>query len=156
MIELNQSSEPEPDLAILKYCDDLYTKSHPKPSDVLLIIEVADTFLEKDRAIKLPLYAAAEIREVWIINLEEQQIEVSTEPGEKGFSNLHIYRKGEIVEHALIGELIVSEVLIFKDYGMSQEGILHNEWLPGYRLSPVPAGLVESLVWSFLHLISPG
>ncbi|GJM33162.1 MAG: hypothetical protein DHS20C18_21630 [Saprospiraceae bacterium] len=114
-VELNQYSEPEPDLAILKYRDDLYTKSHPKPADVLLVIEVADTSLEKDRAIKLPLYAAAGIREVWIINLEEQQIEVSTEPGEKGYSNLHIYRKGEIVEHALIGELNVSEVLITKD-----------------------------------------
>jgi len=111
-VELDRYSEPEPDLAILKYRKDLYTQSHPKPSDVLLIIEVADSSLEKDREIKLPLYAAAGIEEAWTINLQDQQIEVNTEPTAKGYSNKHIYRKGDIITHSLIGKLEVDRVLI--------------------------------------------
>lgn len=114
-VELNHNSEPEPDLAILKYQNDLYTKSHPKPIDVVLIVEVADTSLEKDREIKLPLYAAAGIAEAWIVNLQDQQIEVSTQPSEKGYSNRHIYRIGDTIQHELIGKLAVSEVLITVD-----------------------------------------
>ena len=114
-VELSQNSEPEPDLAVLKYRDDLYTKSHPQPADVLLVIEVADSSLDKDREIKLPLYAAAGIEEVWIVNLQDQQIEVSTEPSDQGYSNCHIYRKGDTIQHDLIGALAVSDVLISVD-----------------------------------------
>lgn len=111
-VELGIYSEPEPDLAILKYREDLYIHSHPQPSDVLLIIEVADSSLEKDREIKLPLYAAAGIGETWIVNLRDQQIEVSTEPTSKGYSNNHIYRKGDTIEYGLIPVLAVSKVFI--------------------------------------------
>lgn len=111
-VELDHHSEPEPDLAILKYRSDLYTQSHPKASDVSLIIEVADSTLEKDQKIKLPLYAAAAIQEVWIINLQDQQIEVSTEPSKEGYRNCHIYRSRDSIQNDLIGELAVSEVLI--------------------------------------------
>lgn len=102
-VELNRYSEPEPDLMILNHREDFFTKSHPQPDDVILLIEVADSSQEKDREIKLPLYAAAGIEEVWIVNLQDQQIEVSTEPNEKGYSNIHIYRKGDRIQHELIG-----------------------------------------------------
>lgn len=111
-IELNHYSEPKPDLAVLKYRDDLYIKSHPQPTDVLLIIEVAESTLEKDRKIKLPLYAAAGITETWIVNLEGQQIEVSKEPSKKSYSNCHIYRKEDTIQHELLGALAVNKVLI--------------------------------------------
>jgi Uma2 family endonuclease len=45
-----------------------------------LLVEVSDSTLTKDRAIKLPLYAAHGIPELWIVNLVDQQIEVYTEP----------------------------------------------------------------------------
>ncbi|MBX2873051.1 MAG: Uma2 family endonuclease [Saprospiraceae bacterium] len=114
-VELNQHSEPEPDLAILRYRKDLYTQAHPKPEDVFLIIEVADSTLEKDQKIKLPLYAATGIEEVWIINLQDNQVEVSTEPSDLGYRNCHIYRKGDAISNHLIGELAVSDVLIAEE-----------------------------------------
>lgn len=53
----------------------------PRPSDVLLLIEVADTSLDKDREIKLPLYARSAVPEVWIVDLAADVIEVYRDPG---------------------------------------------------------------------------
>lgn len=111
-VGLNRYSELDPDIAILNYRDDFYTKSHPKPDEVLLIIEVADSSLEKDRTVKLPLYATAGIKETWIVNLQDQQIEVSTEPSPKGYANCHIYRKGDMIHTDLIKELAVDKVFL--------------------------------------------
>ena len=73
-------SEPEPDIALLAPRDDFYAPSKPRSSDVLLVIEVADTSLAYDRDIKLPLYAQAGIQEFWIVNLEESKVEVYRQP----------------------------------------------------------------------------
>jgi len=77
---LDDFSEPEPDLAILKYREDFYTEAHPTPKDVLLLIEVSDSTLDTDRTIKAPLYAHAGIPEYWIVNIEAQQVEVYYAP----------------------------------------------------------------------------
>jgi Uma2 family endonuclease len=53
---------------------------HPRPADVYLLVEVSDSTLGKDRTVKLPLYAAYGIPELWIVNLVDKQIEVYTEP----------------------------------------------------------------------------
>ena len=68
-IALDGFNEPEPDIALLKSRADLYGESHPGPSDVYLIVEVADSSLRFDRERKIPLYAAAGIPEVWLIDL---------------------------------------------------------------------------------------
>lgn len=79
-IVLNDDTEPEPDIAMMKNRDDAYAEAHPRPEDVLFLIEVADTSLEYDREVKLPRYAATGIPEVWIVNLVESIIEVYREP----------------------------------------------------------------------------
>jgi Uma2 family endonuclease len=79
-IEATPFSEPEPDLCLLAPREDFYELSHPKPEDVFLVIEVADSSLEKDRQIKLPAYAQAGIPVLWIVNLIERQVEVYTQP----------------------------------------------------------------------------
>ena len=111
-ITLDQFSEPEPDLAVLSYRSDLYTQSHPQPADVLLTVEVADTSLEKDQKIKIPLYAAAGIPEAWIVNLVEQQIEVYSQPSSQGYSMVRICRKGDPIKSSLIESLQVNDFLI--------------------------------------------
>src|SRR5256885_12139959 len=73
-IRLDDFSEPQPDIALLRQRDDFYRHAHPTPADVLLIIEVADSTLESDRAYKIPLYAQATIAECWLVNLPEEQI----------------------------------------------------------------------------------
>jgi len=69
-------SEPEPDLAVLKYRSDFYENELPKGEDVLLAIEVADTTLTYDSKIKLPIYAQSGVPETWIIDLNKKEIRV--------------------------------------------------------------------------------
>ena len=71
---LDDHSEPEPDLALLRPRADFYTDSHPRVPDVLLLIEVADSTLQTDRDIKVPLYARHGIPEVWIVAIPERRI----------------------------------------------------------------------------------
>lgn len=75
-----RTSEPEPDLAIVKGPEEIYFARHPIPSDIALLIEVADSSLENDRREKVRMYAGARIPLYWIINLNERHIEVYTEP----------------------------------------------------------------------------
>ena len=68
-VKIGQYSEPEPDLMVTPHRDDFYASTGIYPQDVLLLTEVADTTLEKDTQIKLPVYAQASIPKVWIIDL---------------------------------------------------------------------------------------
>lgn len=92
-IYIDQYSEPEPDIAVLKPRSDFYTQHHPVPQDVLLIIEVSDITLKYDREVKLPLYAKAGIPEVWIVNLVEDRIEIYTQPAQDLYKQQRIYKK---------------------------------------------------------------
>ena len=79
-IHLEDYSEPQPDLMLLRRTPHFYRNSHPVPADVFLLIEVADASLGYDREKKLPAYGRARIPEVWIINLLDQSIEVYRDP----------------------------------------------------------------------------
>lgn len=68
-VRLGRSSEPQPDLAILKPRDDFYDGAHPQPEDVLLLIEVSATSIRHDLRVKVPLYARHRIPEVWVVDL---------------------------------------------------------------------------------------
>jgi Uma2 family endonuclease len=73
-LRLSDDSEPEPDLMLLRPRADFYASAHPGPSDVLLLIEVADSSLEYDRSIKLPLYAHHGVAEVWLVDLDNNVV----------------------------------------------------------------------------------
>jgi Uma2 family endonuclease len=79
-VALSNYSAPQPDLALLRPREDFYTASHPRPADVLLMIEVADTTLRDDREVKAPLYAAHGVPEYWIVDLEGKGVHVFREP----------------------------------------------------------------------------
>ena len=79
-IILNDWSEPEPDVAICRLNSDNYRREHPKASDILLLIEVADTSLVYDRGRKVAAYAGSGIPEYWIVNLSDGRIEVFSDP----------------------------------------------------------------------------
>jgi Uma2 family endonuclease len=92
-------SEPEPDLTLLRPRDDFYTFANPRPADILLVIEVADSSLEDDREIMRPLYAESGIEEYWIVNLPDQCLEVYRHPQPDGsYREIHILRRGDQVE----------------------------------------------------------
>ncbi|HBH00339.1 MAG TPA: Uma2 family endonuclease [Candidatus Rokubacteria bacterium] len=94
-------SEPEPDLALLLPRPDFYTTGHPEPPDVLLALEVMDTSVERDRRVKLPLYARAGIAETWLVDLNTGCVEVYRRPGPAGYQDSRVARRGEsLAPHA--------------------------------------------------------
>ncbi|MEL6864089.1 MAG: Uma2 family endonuclease [Bacteroidota bacterium] len=74
-IQLDDYNAPEPDIAVARLQKDRYRHAHPTAKDIWLVIEVADSSLEKDRQVKTELYAAAGIAEYWIVSIPDQHIE---------------------------------------------------------------------------------
>jgi Uma2 family endonuclease len=94
-VNLDEYSEPQPDLMLLKPAKDDYTRRHPGPEDVFLVIEVADTTLDFERKAKLPAYGRAGIPEVWILNLGARVLEVYREPNFSGYGSQKVLRAGD-------------------------------------------------------------
>jgi Uma2 family endonuclease len=84
-IQLNNSSEPQPDIVLLKPRSDFYENQIPQPQDIYLLIEVSDSTIKYDQEVKLPLYAESKISEVWIINLNNNTLEVYRQPEDKQY-----------------------------------------------------------------------
>jgi Uma2 family endonuclease len=106
-IELSDRSEPQPDIALLHPRDDFYESRHPQPSDIFLLIEVADTTIETDREVKIPLYAEANIPELWIVNLNEQCVEVYRHPTGCEYGTVQTFRRGESLSILAFPELAI-------------------------------------------------
>jgi Uma2 family endonuclease len=73
-------SEPQPDIILLERRADFYAGALPEPSDVRLLIEVADSSLSYDRYTKVPLYARAGVAEVWIVDVDHRRVEIHRGP----------------------------------------------------------------------------
>ncbi len=112
-VRLSDYSEPQPDLALLKPRADFYSSEHPKPQDVLLVIEVCETSAEFDRSVKLPLYAQAGIPEVWLVDLSHERIEVHRKPSAQAYGYTLIVGRGAAltIESVPEIELQVEEIL---------------------------------------------
>lgn len=94
-VYLDKHVEVQPDVALLTLRSDFYTESLPMPGDVLLLIEVSDTTLAKDRMGKLPLYARAGVPLVWIVNLPDNVIEVYSDPVLSTYQTFRRAQSGE-------------------------------------------------------------
>jgi Uma2 family endonuclease len=94
-ILLDGNSQPQPDLAILKLRDDFYEEGLPTPSDILLIIEVSDSTTSYDRDIKMPLYAAAGIPEMWLFDINKKAIEGYSLPSSSGYKQMRRYEEND-------------------------------------------------------------
>lgn len=97
-IQLDDFSEPQPDITLLHRRADFYKSAHPQPRDILLIIEVAQASLAYDRATKAPLYARHGIPELWIVDLEHGSLIVHREPTETGYLKVARCAAGAVVE----------------------------------------------------------
>ena len=86
-LRIGDRCEPQPDLLLLKPRPDDYADDHPRPADVLLLVEVADSSWQTDRSVKLPMYASAGIAEVWLVDVAGAAIEVHTQPTADGYAH---------------------------------------------------------------------
>lgn len=96
-VKIDDHSEPEPDIMVLPFRDDYYAESGVTPQDVLLLIEVSDSTPRYDRNTKLPLYATAGIPEVWIVDVNKQQLEVYRQPDEDRYRSMVTLTRDDIV-----------------------------------------------------------
>lgn len=102
-------SEPEPDVALLRPREDFYESGKPRPADVLLIIEVADTTVDYDRDEKRPLYAEAGVPEYWIVNLIDDAVEVHRQPRPDGtYADVRVLRRGQQLDIAALPGLTIT------------------------------------------------
>jgi Uma2 family endonuclease len=94
-VDLDERSELQPDVALLAPRADTYRTAHPHRGDILLVIEVADTSLKHDRDVKVPLYAAADVPEVWLVNLPEDVVTLYHDPRGAGYATVGVARRGD-------------------------------------------------------------
>ena len=94
-IVLDDHGESEPDLVLLRPRADFYADADAMPSDVLLIVEVADSSEGYDRRTKAPLYARHGIPELWIVDLTRDRIVRYTDPTPDGYATTRVFSRGE-------------------------------------------------------------
>jgi len=104
---IDDYSQPEPDVALLKPRNDYYSEEHPAARDVLLVVEVADTSVEYDRQVKAPLYARAGVGEMWLVNLQEDAVEVYTRPENGAYRDRKQFKRGDSISLTVIPGLTV-------------------------------------------------
>lgn len=105
-IRLPNETEPEPGLSLVRTSYD--RRSVPAASDVLAVIEVADTSRDHDRNVKLPLYAAAGIPEAWLFDLVADRMERHTEPGADGYQQIALAGRGKSLASTVLPTVTLS------------------------------------------------
>jgi Uma2 family endonuclease len=106
------SSEPEPDLAVVRGAEISFRDEHPKTAE--LVIEVCVSSHEYDRS-KVRAYACASVKECWLILGPEKQIEVYRRPAGEGFVERLIFAPGSRVESSAIPRFSVDVAALFED-----------------------------------------
>ena len=106
-VRLDDASEPQPDVMLLRWRDDFYEGGHPGPADVLLLIEVSDTTVDYDRSAKLAAYAVAGIPEVWIASRRDRRIESYSDPDGDQYTTVRYYGAGESISPQAFPDVIL-------------------------------------------------
>ena len=112
-IQIRPNSQPEPDIAILRVRHDFYMDAHPEAADVLLLIEVSDSSLDYDKEIKLGIYGRGGVPEVWIINLQDEQVDSYRGPFNGGYRLRERFLLGENIKADLLPKLEVNISQVF-------------------------------------------
>jgi Uma2 family endonuclease len=107
-IKLDDFSEPEPDLAIVKGTMFDYAERHPSPEDVYLVVEVADSTLKKDCEVKDKLYARSNIPDYWVIDVKNRQVHIFRTPTPTGYASHLILSESQTISPLAFPSILVS------------------------------------------------
>jgi Uma2 family endonuclease len=113
-VRLDDLSEPQPDFALLKSRPDFYQDTPAQPADVLLLIEVADTSLNYDRAVKRALYARHAIPEFWIVDLTSGEVEICRDPKPDGYAAVQRVGRDGAAEPELLPGVRIQVSTLFR------------------------------------------
>ena len=95
--------EPEPDLAVVAGVPEDYRARHPGPGDVALLVEVAESTLDRDRGAKRSAYAGGGIPVYWIVNLVDRRVEVYSRPAPDGYRTRDDFAPGQDIPVVVAG-----------------------------------------------------
>ncbi len=104
-LRLDNYSEPEPDVILLRPRADNYITAHPTPADTFVVLEVSDSTLDYDRRHKAQVYGRAGVAQTLVLNLPEDCIENFTEPGPQGYACHTIHRRGDKIRLIALPDL---------------------------------------------------
>jgi Uma2 family endonuclease len=116
-VQLSAHSAPQPDIAVVRALGDIYARRHPGPAEIMLIVEVSDTTLDRDLRIKLPLYAAAGIADMWIADLAHRRLLVHREPTRMSYATITTHEPGDAVAPLAFPELRINPASLFPAEG---------------------------------------
>ncbi|MBW4473698.1 MAG: Uma2 family endonuclease [Stenomitos rutilans HA7619-LM2] len=107
-VQLNDYSEPEPDIAILVPDPLDYEEHHPTASEVYLLIEVSDATLKFDREVKAPPYARAGIAEYWVLDVNARKLHVYRVPSADGYQSEAILSEALTIAPLAFPECVIT------------------------------------------------
>jgi Uma2 family endonuclease len=112
-IRLDEYDEPQPDIYLLRSKDDFYASGHAGPSDIFLIVEMADSSLEYDKSVKMKLYAETGVPEYWVADIQNERVIAYSNPGQTGYQSEQVFERGRtLVPKLLPGCLIPLNTLL--------------------------------------------
>jgi Uma2 family endonuclease len=106
-VTLSENSEPEPDIAVVRLDANLYRDRHPNPSDIFLLIEIADATLRRDRDHKSKLYAQADILEYWVVDVQNRQVIIFRDPKNGVYASQQILAQADFIAPVAFPDLTV-------------------------------------------------
>jgi Uma2 family endonuclease len=113
-IRIPDFDEPRPDISVVRGDPELFAKRHPAPEDVVLLIEVSETSLDRHQGKKEFNYARSGIPVYWIVNLVESQLEVYSSPGPDGYQSSQFFNSGQevavIIDRVESGRIVVADI----------------------------------------------
>jgi Uma2 family endonuclease len=114
-VRIPRFDEPEPDVTVVRGSRDDYRSRIPEPGEVALVVEVAETTLDRDQGKKWDAYAHGRIPVYWIVDLVHRQVEVHTDPGPGGYKSYQVFASGQeipvMINGVEVGRIAVAAIL---------------------------------------------
>jgi len=107
-LRVGSRSQPEPDLALVHHAQRFYRDRHPAADETFAVVEVSHTTITFDRDVKRQVYAAERVPEYWIVNIEDDAVEMYRDPHDLGYGWSEVRRRGDTVSFAAFPDVVFS------------------------------------------------
>jgi len=112
-VVLNDRTQPQPDVALLRPRESFYADGAPGPGDILLLVEVCDSSVDKDLRIKMPLYARVGVSEFWLVDIPQSRIDIYRTPTPDGYADTRTAHLGDTISPAAFPDVSFTVASIF-------------------------------------------
>jgi Uma2 family endonuclease len=102
------TSQPDPDVSVVRGTPRDYLRRHPSPSEVGLVVEAANTSLQRDTLDKTRVYAADAIPEYWVVDVTNRRVEVYSSPAGGAYTAHRTLHPGDTLPLTLDGAAVAA------------------------------------------------